>query len=137
MCPLRLAPGQLAGLAAAFQNLSSLSLCGKVALDGRALIELTEGLVGLQRVQSSAAAAAAGAADTAGCSSGGKLGQGMQVVAAGAGVGPASGSNVAGPAAAAASGLVCLSLDCHFVAVSPEQMEEALQHLQGLKVSGV
>ncbi|WIA39453.1 hypothetical protein OEZ86_005552 [Tetradesmus obliquus] len=51
VCPLRLAPGQLAGLAAAFQNLSSLSLCGKVALDGRALIELTEGLAGLQKME--------------------------------------------------------------------------------------
>uniref|UniRef100_A0A383WMA3 Uncharacterized protein n=1 Tax=Tetradesmus obliquus TaxID=3088 RepID=A0A383WMA3_TETOB len=150
VCPLRLAPGQLAGLGAAFQNLSSLSLCGKVALDGRALIELTEGLAGLQKVQGSAAAAAAGGAAAAGCSSGGELGQGVQgapmeaaAAAARVGVEPASGSSGAGPAvagpaavaaAAAASGLVCLSLDCHFVAVSPEQMEEALQHLQGLKV---
>jgi hypothetical protein len=29
---------------------------------------------------------------------------------------------------------VCLSLDCHFVAVSPEQLQAALQHLSGLKV---
>jgi hypothetical protein len=60
---------------------------------------------------------------------------GASAAAAGTGVRPVAGSSRGHGAAAAAAGLVCLSLDCHFVAVSPEQMQEALQNLQGLKVS--
>jgi hypothetical protein len=117
VCPVRLTSGQLTGLGAAFRQLTSLSLCGKVAIDGAALVELTQGLQGLS-VQQSCTAAAAAAAE---CSSGGKVTEGLQ-----------GGQAVAG--ASGGAGLLCLSLDCHFVAVSPEQMQTALQHLSGLKV---
>jgi hypothetical protein len=118
VCPVRLTSGQLTGLGAAFRQLTSLNLCGKVAIDGAALVELAQGLQGLQ----SGTAAAAAAAAAAECGGGGKVAQGLQeegLVVAGVSGGP---------------GLQCLSLDCHFVALSPEQMQTALQHLNGLKV---
>jgi hypothetical protein len=117
VCPVRLTSGQLSGLGAAFRQLSSLNLCGKVAVDGAALVELTQGLQGLQAQQSGTAAAAA-----AECGRRGKEALGLQeegLAVAGVSGGP---------------GLQCLSLDCHFVAVSAEQMQTALQHLSGLKV---
>jgi hypothetical protein len=84
------------------------------------LLGLTQGLQGSPTQQSCTAAAAAAAA-AGGLDSGSKLAHGLQ-----------EGPGVAGVGGGA--GLVCLSLDCHFVAVSPEQMQTALQHLQGLKV---
>ncbi|KAF6254196.1 hypothetical protein COO60DRAFT_1666077 [Scenedesmus sp. NREL 46B-D3] len=154
VCPVRLAAGQMAGLGAAFRHLSSLSVCGKVAVDGRALVDLAQGLRGVQGVQGSAEAG--GAAERGG---GRKLARGSQAAAAAPTAvleaqqsgrdAPESAAGAAAAAAGAAGGgvrslgaaagggagpLLCLSLDCHFVAVSAEQMQAALQHLQGLKV---
>jgi hypothetical protein len=46
VCALKLEPGQLAPLAHTFEHLASLSLSGKVSLDGPMLRELTAGLGG-------------------------------------------------------------------------------------------
>jgi len=46
VCALKLQPGQLAPLGLCFDSLASLSLSGKVALDGQLLRELTAALSG-------------------------------------------------------------------------------------------
>lgn len=44
VCPVRLAQGQLVTLASTFASLQSLSLCGKVAVDGTTLCQLAQSL---------------------------------------------------------------------------------------------
>lgn len=98
-------------------------------MDGDVLLELAQGLAALPE-----------AADEAG--QGCSAGTATPRLHAAAGSTCSSGQpfqQASGPAgwpsnSASSSGLVCLSLDCHFVAVSPEQMAAALQQLQGLKV---
>lgn len=95
--PVRLQPGQLSSLAAGFTALQSLSICGKFAINGTVLCQLTHSL---------------GFGNSAVDSAGGGDRQKMLH----------------------SPGLQALSLDCHFLAISPEQMTEALHHLPSLKV---
>jgi hypothetical protein len=72
VCALKLDRGQLSPLGHTFENLASLSLSGKVSLDGRLLRELATGLA----AGSTAAAAAAGGSSAAGSS--GSSSKGLQ-----------------------------------------------------------
>lgn len=74
VCALKLERGQLSPLGHTFENLASLSLSGKVSLDGQLLRELTTGLAA--GAVAAAAGGSSGGSDAAGSSGG--SGRGLQ-----------------------------------------------------------
>jgi hypothetical protein len=107
VCALKLEPGQLAPLGHTFQHLASLSLSGKVSLDGPMMRELTAGLGG-----SSGGSSGSRHAGSNGCSSSG---------------GGSSGSS-------SGRGLRSLCLDVHFVGVGAADVTAALKAVPCLQV---
>lgn len=113
VCALKMQPGQLAPLGLCFDSLASLSLSGKVALDGQLLQELTAALSGstARRGTRSSARGASSSSEGAGSSSRGSSRGGNR-----------------------ARQLQSLCLDVHFVGVSAADVRGALAALTELKV---